>query len=59
MFFDGDGELVENVDVKRVPLEEKIKSDDMDFIDFLYRCFEWMPERRITPNEALNHPWLQ
>ena len=28
-------------------------------MDFLERCLELDPEKRITPDEAMNHPWLK
>lgn len=38
---------------------ECLKSVDEDFVDFLMKCFEWDPEKRISPSEALEHPWIQ
>lgn len=38
-------------------LQVSLKTSDNDFLDFLMRCFEWNPEKRLTPTEALNHPW--
>ncbi|KAJ8377502.1 hypothetical protein AAFF_G00259700 [Aldrovandia affinis] len=32
--------------------------DDSAFIDFLRRCLEWEPGARMTPAQALRHPWL-
>jgi len=31
---------------------------DAAFLDFLVRCFEWDPARRMTPPQALRHAWL-
>jgi dual specificity tyrosine-phosphorylation-regulated kinase 2/3/4 len=53
---------------KRFPrsksLHNALKNPDEFFLDFLdsnlyLECFEWDPESRITPLDALNHPWLQ
>ncbi|KAM4704377.1 dual specificity tyrosine-phosphorylation-regulated kinase 2-like [Rhinophrynus dorsalis] len=33
--------------------------DDKLFHDFLRRCLEWDPAIRMTPSEALHHPWLR
>lgn len=30
-----------------------------DFVDFLDKCIEWKPEKRMTPLEAFDHPWIQ
>ena len=29
-----------------------------DFIDIIQQCLIWEPEKRITPEEALNHIWI-
>ena len=31
---------------------------DKSFLDFLMKCFEWDPETRITPKDALLHEWI-
>lgn len=31
-------------------------NDDPDLIEFLKACFEWKPEKRLKPNEALQMP---
>lgn len=33
--------------------------EDLLFVDFLKRCLEWEPSARITPSNALRHPWLR
>ena len=45
-------------------LEEKALSSDLIYLDFLKSkiyagCLEWVPEKRITPFEALSHPWMK
>ena len=32
--------------------------NDSDLIDFLEQCLCMDPEERLTPDEALNHPWI-
>jgi len=39
-------------------LENVIQSNDPVFLDFLNRCFHWNPVERISPLEALQHPWI-
>ncbi|KAK9692633.1 Protein kinase domain [Popillia japonica] len=34
-------------------------ANDQLFIDFISRCLEWNPKRRMTPEEALRHEWIQ
>ncbi|XP_070803955.1 dual specificity tyrosine-phosphorylation-regulated kinase 2 isoform X3 [Pituophis catenifer annectens] len=33
--------------------------DDPLFLDFLKQCLEWDPMLRMTPSQALRHPWLR
>lgn len=32
--------------------------DDSLFIDFLKECLNWDPSARMTPSQALRHPWI-
>ena len=38
-------------------LAEARRTDAM-FLDFLRSCLHWLPERRLTPEQALQHPWI-
>ncbi|CDH53260.1 dual specificity tyrosine-phosphorylationregulated kinase 2 [Lichtheimia corymbifera JMRC:FSU:9682] len=40
------------------PLSQALKSTDDNFIDFVNRCLQWDPERRMTPEDAFNHAWI-
>ena len=33
--------------------------DDPLFLDFMKRCLDWDPSTRMTPSQALRHPWLR
>ncbi|KAJ8261652.1 hypothetical protein GJAV_G00156750 [Gymnothorax javanicus] len=33
--------------------------EDALFLDFLQQCLEWDPAVRMTPGQALRHPWLR
>lgn len=53
---------------KRYPgsrnLEEKLRSTDEEFLDLIesknyLESLDWNPNTRITPEQALNHPWLR
>jgi len=41
-----------------VSLKEALKCSDEAFLDFLEKCFIWEPEKRMTPEEGLKHPWI-
>lgn len=65
VFFDPRGQLLPLSGGKapaKVPaaktLRDFLKCDDALFIDFLAQCFIWDPAQRITPEQALKHPWL-
>ncbi|KAG1126180.1 hypothetical protein G6F42_008041 [Rhizopus arrhizus] len=32
---------------------------DRDFGDFISKCLTWEPSKRMTPEQALNHPWIK
>ncbi|KAL7749256.1 serine/threonine protein kinase, CMGC, dual-specificity [Sorochytrium milnesiophthora] len=39
-------------------LAQAIKCKDDMFLDFISQCLIWNPETRMTPSEALQHPWI-
>lgn len=39
-------------------LEKVMRCPEPDFISFLQECFRWTPSERLTPDAALNHPFL-
>ena len=39
-------------------LEDALQCEDVNFLDLLRRCFDWDPTTRITPLEAMQHPWI-
>ncbi|XP_061778507.1 dual specificity tyrosine-phosphorylation-regulated kinase 2-like [Nerophis ophidion] len=32
--------------------------EDSTFTDFIKKCLDWDPSSRLTPSQALRHPWL-
>ncbi|KAK8857972.1 hypothetical protein M9Y10_013071 [Tritrichomonas musculus] len=42
-----------------VPISQLTKIKDPNLIDFLNKCFEWDPKKRISAREALKHPWIK
>lgn len=40
------------------PLHSAIASGDRHFLDFVSRCFDFDPSSRLTPEDALRHPWI-
>ena len=39
-------------------LRSVLKTEDGDFVDFVGCFLRWDPTDRITPNEAMRHPWI-
>lgn len=39
-------------------LVSSIQSTDSEFLVFLAKCFVWNPTKRLTPEQALQEPWL-
>ena len=40
------------------PLGLVIGDEDPDFSDFVAKCLEWNPSKRLTPDSALKHVWV-
>lgn len=66
LFFDSRGNprcLTNTKGRKRRPGSKNIaialRCNDTPFIDFISRCLEWNPKKRMTPDEALRHEWIQ
>lgn len=34
------------------------ESPDPAFVNFIGRCLEWDPKKRLTPEEGLSHEWI-
>ncbi|KAK8181050.1 kinase-like domain-containing protein [Phyllosticta citribraziliensis] len=39
-------------------LEQSLKCNDEAFLDFIARCLRWDPERRLKPDEAMQHEFI-
>jgi len=39
-------------------IADALKINDPDLTEFLKACFEWKPEKRLKPNEAIQMPWI-
>lgn len=65
LFFEGNSpKLIQNSrGKKRIPgtrkLEEKVRSNDELFLDFIRKCLDWNPNTRMTPEEAFHHEFIQ
>ena len=48
---------------KRYPngkcIDEILKTADPGMVDLVKKCFEWDPEKRISPKDAMMHEWMQ
>jgi serine/threonine protein kinase len=40
------------------PVSLVIGDEDPDFTDFVQKCLEWNPAKRMTPDTALKHVWV-
>ncbi|TLD27849.1 Transcriptional activator protein [Venturia nashicola] len=65
LFFDSMGKPRVTVSTKgrrRRPssktLQQALKCDDEAFLDFISRCLRWDPERRLKPDEAMQHEFV-
>ncbi|XP_067915827.1 dual specificity tyrosine-phosphorylation-regulated kinase 4 [Heterodontus francisci] len=66
LFFDSKGfpkNVTNSKGKKRSPNSKKLasilKTNDNLFLDFLKGCLMWNPEHRLTPDEAMEHRWIQ
>ncbi|KAI0241746.1 Dual specificity tyrosine-phosphorylation-regulated kinase 4 [Lamellibrachia satsuma] len=66
LFFDSRGNprcITNSKGKKRHPnskdLAQAIKSTDAHFLDFMKRCLEWDPSRRMTAEQAAQHEWVK
>ncbi|SPO39012.1 related to putative dual specificity protein kinase pom1 [Pseudozyma flocculosa] len=66
LFFDSTGAprpVVNSRGKRRRPgsktLAQALKCNDDLFVDFVAKCLIWDPERRIKPDPAMRHPWIQ
>ncbi|KAL1745452.1 hypothetical protein HDZ31DRAFT_36383 [Schizophyllum fasciatum] len=39
-------------------LQQVLRCNDEEFVDFIAKCLVWDPERRIKPQAALRHPFV-
>jgi dual specificity tyrosine-phosphorylation-regulated kinase 2/3/4 len=65
LFFDSVGKprmTVSSKGKRRRPstktLQQALKCDDEAFLDFITRCLRWDPERRLKPDEAMQHDFV-
>ncbi|KAI5105506.1 dual specificity tyrosine-phosphorylation-regulated kinase 4 isoform X3 [Silurus meridionalis] len=65
LFFDSKGNprnVTNSKGKKRRPsskdLGSVLKTNDHLFLDFIRRCFEWDPVKRMTPDEGMQHEWI-
>lgn len=66
LFFDSRGTprcITNSKGRKRKPasktISQALRCNDTVFIDFVSKCLEWDPKKRMTPEEAARHEWLQ
>jgi dual specificity tyrosine-phosphorylation-regulated kinase 2/3/4 len=65
IFFDSEGEpriVINRRRKKRYPntktLEDTLKCNDKNFINFVEGCLKWEASERLTPESAFCHSWI-
>jgi dual specificity tyrosine-phosphorylation-regulated kinase 2/3/4 len=65
LFFDSNGRpkaIVSSKGKRRRPstktLAHTLNCGDDSFVDFITKCMRWSPDARMTPEEALQHPFI-
>ncbi|CAG8514895.1 9166_t:CDS:10 [Ambispora gerdemannii] len=65
LFFDSSGNprpITNSKGKRRRPqsktLAQALKCQDEVFLDFISRCLQWDPEKRMKPDEGLMHEWI-
>ncbi|GES77434.1 kinase-like domain-containing protein [Rhizophagus clarus] len=65
LFFDSNGNprpVANSKGRRRRPntktLASALKCQDQVFLDFIARCLDWDPEKRMKPDEGLMHEWI-
>ncbi|CAB4409140.1 unnamed protein product [Rhizophagus irregularis] len=65
LFFDSNGNprpVANSKGRRRRPntktLANALKCQDQVFLDFIARCLDWDPEKRMKPDEGLMHEWI-
>ncbi|XP_008315892.1 dual specificity tyrosine-phosphorylation-regulated kinase 4-like [Cynoglossus semilaevis] len=61
MFFDNGGIplKIEHIISHRTNLTRRLNSTNDYFVNFIKRCLEYDPLKRMTPAEAMQHPWIR
>ncbi len=49
---------IRSVSSKQLGVMMQADETQDDFVDFIDKCIEWKPEKRMTPFEAFDHPWI-
>lgn len=61
-YFDSSGNWKGAVEIPEISLEdseEQLSGENKAlFLDFLRKMLHWVPEKRQTAKQLLNHPWL-
>ncbi|KAF0040914.1 hypothetical protein F2P81_006812 [Scophthalmus maximus] len=60
MFFDSEGLPLQMEKITRnsTTLAKKLGSKNAEFVDFIEGCLQYNPKKRMTPEQAMHHPWI-
>jgi dual specificity tyrosine-phosphorylation-regulated kinase 2/3/4 len=50
---------VRKINGKKLSALMQANEETMEFVDFMDKCLEWKPDKRLTPDEAFKHPWIR
>jgi dual specificity tyrosine-phosphorylation-regulated kinase 2/3/4 len=47
------------INSKKLSLMMQTDPTQSSFVDFVDKCLEWKPDKRMTPDDAFRHPWIK
>lgn len=50
---------IRSINSKHLKTMMQTEENQAEFVDFIDRCLEWKPDKRMTPEEGFRHPWIK
>lgn len=57
-YISADGKIIGNPTPFKTKLSSFLKTSDQHLLDFISKCLDWDPAKRITAAKLLNHPFI-